>query len=143
MTQSEVLTASRPFHKFCEENSLDFKEIMENVLNNESDFEVDDYRFILESEIDEIQKEELESDPYILGCFNDWFIADNTDLSYDIVKALQEGEKYEELGQHIIDNNFVSEMQEGYSSADGYGAHFNHYDGNMDEIEEYLIFRTN
>lgn len=126
-----------------------FRDVCENIIAEETDFEVDGFRFIDQCEIDEIQANELESDPYILGCFNASFISNCTDLSYDIVKALQEGEKYEELGQHIIDNDYVDDMQEGYSSADGYGHHFAHYDGHENEMpmvnngQVYLVFRVN
>jgi len=143
LTQSEVLTASRPVYEFCEANGIDAREVMENILNREDAFEVDNYRFIHRDAIDEIQQEELKSDPYGLGCFNAWFIADNTDLSLDIVEALQSADKYEEIGNHIISNDYIGEMQEKYVSSDGYGHHFNHYDGTEDEIGEYYVFRVN
>lgn len=125
-----------------------FRDVCENIIAEETDFEVDGFRFIDQCEIDKIQSDELESDPYILGCFTAWFIADNTDLSLSIVEALQEGEKYEQLGQHIIDNGYVNDMQEAYSQTDGYGHHFAHYDHNEHEMpmvnngQSYLVFRT-
>jgi hypothetical protein len=132
--------------EFCQENDIDFKEVIENMTEETNEFEVSDYRFILETDIDEIQKDELESDAYILGCFNADFISDNSDLSYDIVKALQEGEKFEELGNHLIDNDSVLDMQQEYARLDGYGHHFSYYDGSTHEDLihlGYYAFRVN
>ena len=132
---------------FCDDCNIDnWREVVENIENLDDDFEVDGYRFIHENEIDKIQIEELESDPYILGCFNDWVIADNTDLSYDIVQALQSADKYEALGQHIIDSDCVESIQQEYSRLDGYGHHFSHYDGETREDLldfGYYVFRIN
>ena len=55
--------------EFCNENSIDFKEVINNIVNEEPDFEVDNYRFNHEDSNDEIQCHELKSDTYILGCF--------------------------------------------------------------------------
>ena len=136
----------KKIYSFAEEISEDARDIIESIANEENDFQIGDYRFINESEIDEIQIEEMESDPYILGGFNDWFIADNTDLSLDIVKALQSAEKYEAIGQHIIDGNYTKTMQLEYSRLDGYGHHFSGYDGETREDLldlGYYCFRTN
>ena len=133
-------------YNFAEEIGEDAREIINNIDLDEESFDVGNYRFIKESEIDRIQQEELSSDPYILGCFNDWFIADNTDLSYDIVKALQKSESFEAIGQHIIDNDYVSDIQQAYSSEDGYGHYFSGYDGEtMEDLLHlgYYCFRTN
>lgn len=56
--------------EFCKDNSIDFKEVINNIINEDSDFEVDDYRFIHEDDIDSIQCDELKSDTYILGYFS-------------------------------------------------------------------------
>ena len=103
----------------------------------------DRYRVIHRDHIDKIQQDELESDPYVLGCFNASFIADHTDLSLDIVEALQSGDKYEALGKHIIENGLIEAIQDGYSSADGYGHHFAHCDGEQQEFGPLYLFRTN
>lgn len=144
------LSSIRRIFNFCQKNCIDFCETLENIANGADDFEVDNYRFISETEIDEIQVKELESDPYILGCFNADFIADNTDLSYDIVAALQEAEKYDAIGQHIIDNGYTDTIQEKYSRQDGYGHHFSFYDGEtlddlitLNEEYSYYVFRLN
>ena len=49
------------------------------------------YRFIEASEIDQILGEELASDPYVLGCFNAWFIADILDIETEAVTDMQNG----------------------------------------------------
>lgn len=137
----------KTIYRFAEDCGISYwKDIVENICNEEEDFEVERYRFIHEDAIDKIQQEELESDPYILGCFNADFIAHNTDLSYDIVKALQEADKFEALGQHIIDNDYVADMQSEYARLDGYGHHFAHYDGEtLEDLLEfgYYVFKVN
>ena len=142
MKYSEI----KQIKEFCEGVSIDWREVVISISNEEDDFEIDDYRFIREDSIDKIQQDELESDPCIFGFFNAGFIADNTDLSYNIVIALQEAEKYEALGQHIIDNDYVEDMQLEYARLDGYGHHFAHYDGQtLEDLLEfgYYVFRVN
>ena len=138
------LSHLRKIHRFCTEYDLDFREVVEAIIEGKVDFEVDNYRFIHEDDIDEIQQQELEGDRYILGCFNAWFIADNTDLSLAIVEALQKGEQYEEIGNHIVDNGYLEVIQQDYSSADGYGQHFAGYDHEtIEDLLPYYVFRTN
>jgi hypothetical protein len=133
--------------KLCDELGLDLEEVIENINDKETDFEVDNYRFIHKDVIDDIMCREMSDDAYILGCFNAWFIAENTDLSIDIVEVPQKADEFEAIGQHIIDNDFVEEMQASSVSYDGYGNHFAHYDNN--EIEDlldvcgYYVFRIN
>lgn len=125
----------------------EIREAIDSINMEMSDFEAGNYRIIDTSEIDHIQCEELENNPYTLGCFNDWFIADVTDLSIDIVQALQEAGKYEAIGQHIIDNDYMSDIQQEYSRLDGYGHHFAHYDHQEHELYangiDYLVFKVN
>lgn len=122
-------------YSFCSDNGIDdVREVVENIVNEESDFEVNDYRFIDESEIDEIQQDELKSDLYVLGCFTDWFISDHTSLSIKAVKALQKAEAYEAIGEMMAEN--IEEVQSDYASEDGYGHHFSSYDGNT--LEDLL-----
>lgn len=122
-------------YSFCSDNGIDdVREVVENIVNEETDFSVNDFRFIDESEIDEIQQDELKSDLCVLGCFNDWFIADNTDLSLRVVQALQKAEAFEELGELMADN--IETIQSEYASADGYGHHFASYDS--ETLEDLL-----
>lgn len=133
--------------KLCNELGLDVEDVVENICCKEDDFTIGNYRFIHEDEIDQILEDELGCDAYILGCFNAWFIADNTDLSIDIVEALQNSEQYEIIGRHILDNDYLEDFAKAYSDADGYGHHFNHYDGGQieDILSEtgYYVFRIN
>lgn len=129
-------------------DNSEIKEIIQNVyLENEDDFEVGNYRFIADTMIDRIQRDELESDLYILGCFNAWFIADVLDIDVEVIEAMQESEAYEAIGKLIISMGKLDKLQAEYSSVDGYGHHFNHYDFNEDEVyindELYHVFRTN
>lgn len=121
------------------------EDIIANLGSN--DFEVDRgyYRFIREDAAEQIAYDMLESDTYILGCFNPDFIADNTILSYDIVKALQEGEQFVAIGQHILDNDDLDGIVSEYIRLDGYGHVFGSYDGDYEEIAidgiDYIYFR--
>lgn len=149
-TENLTFRRLRQIVTVCEDLGVNTREVVENIENEDENFEVDNYRFISKSSIDKIQQDELSSDPYILGCFNDWFLADNTDLSLDIIKALQAADKYEAIGQHIIDNDLIETIQSEYASADGYGHHFAAYDGNtiedllnLDSETGYYIFRVN
>lgn len=116
-------------------------DVVTEVYNQSDDFEIEGYRFIRQECIDDIQLEEMESDAYALGCYDASFISDCSDLSYCIVKALQSGEKFKELGQHLINNGHIEEMQSEYSRIDGYGHHFAHHDHATHEIGEYYAFR--
>ena len=133
--------------KLCDEFGLDLEEVINNIIDKETDFEVDNYRFIHKDVIDDIMCREMSDDAYILGCFSDWFIADNTDLSLEIVQALQRSEEFEAIGNHIIDNDSLTDFAKAYSATDGYGYHFGHYDGNIieDILSEtgYYVFRIN
>lgn len=112
-------------------NSLFDKDDIEELyekMSEEHDFEMGKYRFIHQDYIDKIMYDEFHGDPCNLGYFCDWFIADNTNLSYEIVKALQEADKYEAIGNYIIDNEFLGEFLEEYVQLDGYGHYFAVYD---------------
>ena len=144
---------------FC--NSLhstpDFKEVVtslteyatpDTVIDHDDtmpdDFEVDNVRFIRADAIDSIQSEELSSDLYTLGCFNSWFLSSVLDIEEDVIAALQDSEAYEALGKLIVSMGKLGDVQQGYSSTDGYGHHFNHYDFSEQELTiagtDYLVF---
>lgn len=122
--------------KFCENltSTPDWREVTQAIVDGSSDFEVDGVRFINSDSIDEIQQSEISSDLYCLGCFNDWFIADILGIDVDVIEAMQKAEAFEAIGKLIISMGKLSELQEAYASADGYGHHFNHYDGNEEEL---------
>ena len=139
------LAQLRDVKNLSNELDIDFRELTEQITDENDDFEIDNYRFIKVSEIDTIQQNELKDDLYVLGCFSDWFIADNTDLSLKVVQALQKAEAFEELGELIVDD--IETLQSEYSRLDGYGHHFGRYDGNEYEITlndvEYYYFKIN
>ena len=115
-----------------------FREIVEAVNNDESDFEVNNVRFIKDGEILNIMADEIfNGDDYVLGCFNASFISENSDLNYELVEACQNAEAYEVIGKALnatLDQDEKESFCEEYASADGYGHHFNHYDGNSEEF---------
>ena len=139
------LSQLRDVKTLSNELDIDFKELVEQIIDEVDDFEMEDYRFIKVSDIDTIQQNELKSDLYLLGCFNADFIADNTDLSLKVVQALQKAEAFEELGELIVDD--IETIQSEYSRFDGYGHHFGRYDGNEYEITlndvDYYYFKVN
>lgn len=124
---------------------VDFRELLVNLIEKKTDFEVDNYRFIASDSIDEIQQDELKGDLYILGCFNSEFLAEQTNLPLKAIQALQKAEAFEELGELVVGD--IEAIQEGYKDADGYGHHFAQYDGEENEIEidgtTYYYFRKN
>lgn len=120
-------------------NSDERRTIIESMDTN--DFIIGNYRFINMDKIDEIQKDELLSDTYTLGCFTSWFIADITGLTCDVVEKAQETESFELLG--ALMEKEIDEVQEKYASVDGYGHHFSGYDGSEVEIDGFYMFRIN
>lgn len=126
-------------------NRDDLLNIYENF-EDQKDFCVDteegEYRFIHENIINDVLKEELSDDTYILGCFNAWFIADVLNISSDSVKKIQEAEGYEALGEMML--NHIDEVVDKYASTDGYGRHFSHYDHSEEILSnDYYMFRVN
>ncbi len=131
------------FTRFArDELSINVREALECVHNEDNDFEIEVYRFIRSADIDGIIAEELENDAYVLGCFNASFIADVTGWPIALVEAAQKGESFEEIGQGIIDGGHVEAMAKAYAAADGYGHHFSHYDHSERECGDYLVFRV-
>lgn len=130
---------------FCK-NELDFsteefKECFSDFEAETEDFEVSNYRFILADSIDQIQREELKNDLYMVGCFNASFLAKCSNLPQKLIEAGQKGEQYEAVGKAMLP--FIDEIQEEYARLDGYGHHFSSYDGETLEILNYFVFRTN
>ncbi len=119
-----------------------WREVVEKLLDDNKDFEVAGYRFISLDSIDKIQQQELESDEYVLGCFNAWFLTSHLEMSEDCIKAIQE-KAPDALGQLIISKGVLPDIQRDYAEADGYGHHFAHYD--HEEVETsfgYSAFRV-
>lgn len=121
---------------FCEDltSQPDWREVLNSITSYEQDFEVDNVRFIDTNSIDRIQQEELASDEYVLGCFYSHFLADVLEIEIEVIHAIQKDEAYTGLGKLIIAMGKLEELQQAYANADGYGHHFNHYDGNEEEL---------
>lgn len=132
LTFSQIKTIK----SFCEElfSTPDWREVVGQITEDETDFEVDNVRFIHTDSIDSIMTDELEGDEYVLGCFNASFIADVTGWPLMLIEAAQKGEAFKEIGEALIDGGFVEGLAKAYSYADGYGHHFNSYDGNEEEL---------
>jgi|GEM_PF-2187799 len=124
------------------ELDLSTRDIVEQMLAEETDFEIDSYRFIRKGYIDDILEEELGSDEYTLGCFNAWFLADVLDIDLDVIEAMQKAEAFEAIGKLVVSMNRLSDLAKAYASADGYGHHFSSYDHSEQEIGEYYVFRN-
>ncbi len=155
MLDKETQEARDVFNTMRNEVGVAFDAESANKLSygllSDNDFEVDidggTYRFIESYAIDSIQEEELANDEYILGCFNASFLASVTDIDFDVITALQEAEAFEGLGK-LLRDNYISAIQQGYCSADGYGHHFSHYDHSeyeiaVDGVIKWYVFRTN
>lgn len=122
----------------------DYREVIENINNDYDDFEVNNVRFIKADCIDSIQQDELASDTYILGCFNDYFLADILNIDMDVIKSMQNAGAYEAIGKLVISMGALESLQQEYARLDGYGHHFNRYDGNVNTVTvnntDYYVF---
>ena len=137
------LSQFRELKSFCANLASDpcWREVYDNASH---DFEVEGVRFIAAGVIDEVMCHELGSDLYILGCFNAPFLASILEIDTDVIEAMQKAEAFEALGKLILSMDKLEELQEDYASADGYGHHFNSYDGSEEETEigggTYYVF---
>ena len=116
-------------------------EIKENIDNGDIDFKIGNYHFICMDDIDNILKDELSSDTYMLGCFTDWFISNITGLDIDIVTKAQKDKSFELLGELMLKE--IDAVVEDYIANDGYGHHFAAYDGYEHEYNNYYFFKVN
>lgn len=124
----------------------EWRSIASQLADGESDVSTrsHNYRFIAADDIDEIMQNELGDDLYVLGCFNASFLASVTRLPFKAIKAIQDAEAYEALGELLSSMNFVEAIAHAYAAADGYGHHFAHYDSATIEIgPDLYAFRTN
>lgn len=133
----------KSIRKFCDglHSEPAWREVVENI--GQDDFTVDNVRFIRADAVDEIQADEMESDRYILGCFNASAIAEATGWPVVLIEAAQKGESFEEIGKGMTREQ-IEALQQIYCRADGYGHHFNSYDFSEEEITldgvDYLVF---
>jgi len=132
------LSTLRSLREFCNDltSSPAWRDVFEalNDPSTDQDFTVDGVRFISSDQIDQTQQDELSSDLYCLGCFNEWFLADILDIDVDVIQAMQKAEAFEALGKLIISMDKLPDLQSAYASSDGYGHHFNGYDGSEEEF---------
>ena len=112
----------------------DCRAFAESLNDGETDFEVGTVRFIETDAIDAVMADELSGDEYVLGCFNAWFLANVLEIDQDVIEAMQSSEAFEAIGKLVISLGKLEELQKAYAGADGYGHHFNHYDGGEIEI---------
>lgn len=115
-------------------SSPDWREVVAEIESNNTDFTIDNVRFIDSDEIDGIQADELGNDEYMLGCFNSNFLAEVLEIDQDVIDAMQNAEAHEAIGKLIKSLGKLEELQREYASADGYGHHFNSYDFGEDEL---------
>ncbi len=120
---------------FCQflHSEPSWREVLEQALSDD-DFEVDSVRFIADESIDQIQADEMQGDSYVLGLFSAYVIAEVTDWPVALIEAAQKGEAFEEIGE-AMSREQVEALQQIRCLADGYGPHFNSYDGNEEEVE--------
>ncbi len=105
-----------------------------------------EYRFIHSDDVDEIMQDELSNDEYTLGCFNACFIADILDVDEELIEAAQSSGKFDAVGRSVINAGKLKNLQKEYARLDGYGHHFNHYDGSETDMGTpcdvlYHVFR--
>ncbi len=119
---------------FCEslDSSPDWREVVENLESD--DFEVDNVRFIADDVIADVLADELGNDEYMLGCFNASFLSEVTEIDSDVFEAMRKAEAYEAIGKLVISLGKLPELAELYARYDGYGHHFNSWDGNEEEV---------
>jgi len=122
-------------------------DLLENVKNEECNFEVDNYTFITEEEALKEVINMYRGDEYILGCFYASFIDDYIFLDIDDIIALQEANQYQVIGKLILNSGNINEMMQEYIRLDGYGHALNSYDGNYEELNinniDYIVYRNN
>lgn len=132
---------------FCNElySKPNWREVVDNLVNFEWDFTVEGVRFINETAIDSIQCDELAADDYKLGRFASWLLADVLTIPKHLIDRMQMNGEYETLGMLVKSQDGLEDLQKEYSKIDGYGHHFNGYDGSEQELrlpngEFYWVF---
>jgi hypothetical protein len=107
----------------------------------------EEWRVIDSEDIDQIMRDELEGDTYVLGCASSWFLADVLGMSTAAVEAIQNAECFGALGEMVLSMGKLGDYQQGIVRHYGYGPHFAHYDGAEHDIPEidgrrYIAFRV-
>lgn len=138
-----ILAIAREVRNFTGLDISETREILEYLIEGESDFNIGGYRFIHYDHIDRIMQDELSNDNYVLGCFNADFLSGILGIDADIIKGMQGAGNYEHVGMLVQDLGKLKELQAQHASLNSYGVHFGIHDGNYSEIEDYYIFRVN
>lgn len=131
-------------------NKYDLDEIVEHFKSDDNDFEVGRYRYIDSDVIDDILAKELSDEPGLLGSFEDWIISEALpgNVDTEIIAKLKVAGDWV-LGEFLNEiPEFTKNIADLYVKYDGYGHHFNLYDGSEEIIalpnkREYYIFRIN
>ena len=132
-----------------ESDKYSIHELLENVnFAICNDFNVEylgrEYRIIESSDIEEIMKDELSSDTYLLGCFNARFLSDIMNIPMDAIEKIQNSDCCDALGIIISNNDeMMNKLVSSYISADGARHHFSSYDGSENDYGEYTVFCIN
>lgn len=121
-------------------NTDDLLEVTERMNDGEADITVEGVRIIHQDEIDTVMAAEIGGDNYAMGCFNSWFLSDLLELPLEVIEALQLGGSHEVIGQMIVDKDLIDELVSEYVQYDGYGHHFNGYNGSELEVGKYYVF---
>lgn len=148
------LSQFRELKKFCEDldSEPSWREVyllssaddLMATTDDGSDFTVNNVRFIRLDWLDDIMVDELGRDDWMLGFFTASCLSDVLRVDADTIEAMQKQEEFEAIGKLIKNMGKLDELQEYYASANGYGHHFNNYDGNEESITignfNYLVF---
>lgn len=112
------------------------------TMQTETDFNVGDYRFIRDSDIEQIFRDEILSDEHVIGCCAPWFIASILEVPISAIEKIQKADCIEALGI-LIKAQKPDEYVEKLANTDGYGSHFATYDGEEHNFGDWYAFRCN
>lgn len=98
------------------------------------DFTVNGVRFISESDIFDILVDELQHNRLALGHFNSFYISNATGWPDEVIRMYQDNDDYETLTDNMSDEA-VEELAALYANHQGFGAHFNKFNGATDMVE--------
>lgn len=136
----EYLSLARKIQKITDFDSSTTRDVLDEITSGTDDFTLGNFRFITKNEIDRIQQDELASDTYALGCFDAHFLGSILGIDADVVTRMQNADLHEAVGMLVESSGKLEEVQQGYANANGYGQHFNTYDGSEYEAGDYYIF---
>ncbi|WP_422023376.1 hypothetical protein [Pyruvatibacter mobilis] len=125
--------------KAVKEIGAEWRDVAELMANGTDFFAAAGDYWLLEEKAVEVLAEQLEGDPYVLGCFHAEFLADVTGWPSALIKAAQESDPgTQALGEMIIQEGKTERLAECYIAADGAGHHFNSWDGSEQDPSEWF-----